>query len=253
MFRSFLLKPAVSILASGLVILLWQYVNSAGLVNRALLPPPSTVFPKVFELLVSGAFIQPLAYTMSLLLISFLIASVAGVSLGMLMGTSRTFYLLFDPLIEVIRPIPKVALIAPLFLLFGIGYQTMLIITVLAQFFPILLNTIHGAHGVDQVLLNTARTMRMSRLATIFKVVLPASLPMILAGMRLAIAIGLVLAIMSEMLAGDGGVGYLVLDYERSFETVSLFAWVCILAIVGLILAYGFEALERAVLPWRGH
>lgn len=248
-----LTKPAVAIGATAAVIALWQYANMAGWANRVLLPAPSTVFPQVFELLISGEFIGPLVYTLSLLFLSFSMASVAGVLLGLMMGTSKALYLLLDPLIEVIRPIPKVALIAPLFLLFGIGYQTMLIITVLAQFFPILINTIHGARGVDSVLLNTARTMRMSRSATILKVVFPAALPMILAGMRVAIAIGLVLAIMSEMLAGDGGIGFLVLDYERSFETVLLFAWVSILALVGLILAYGFEAFERVILPWRGH
>jgi ABC-type nitrate/sulfonate/bicarbonate transport system permease component len=128
----------------------------------------------------------------------------------------------------------------------------MLIIISLAALFPVLINTVQAVKGVDPVLLWTARTFRCSRSYTVFRVILPASMPLILTGMRVSLGLGLVLVVLAEMLAGENGLGFLILDMERSFRIVEMYAWVVILAVVGLALAFGFELLETRVVPWRG-
>jgi ABC-type nitrate/sulfonate/bicarbonate transport system permease component len=189
--------------------------------------------------------------TLGLLLGGYAIAAVLGVAVGVLMGWSRRADCLLEPLTELLRPIPKPALVPPLFLFLGIGLPTMLTIVALVAFFPILINTAQGVRAIDPVLLDTARTFRASRRSVLLRVVLPAALPMVMTGLRVSLALGLILAILAEMLAGQGGIGFVILDLQRSFDTTAMFAWLIILAALGLLLAAGFDFIERRVLPWR--
>lgn len=139
-----------------------------------------------------------------------------------------------------------------LFLFLGIGKATMVVIVVLAAVFPILISTFQGVRGLDPVLLETARTFQVSRWRTIFSIVLPASLPMILAGMRVALGLGLVLVILAEMLAGEDGIGFRVLDLQRAFQIREMFAWIFVLVVLGGGLMLLFDMIERRLVPWRG-
>lgn len=230
----------------------WEILSRSGVVNRALLPPPSVVLDTLLVVMKSRAFLTPLLHTMTLMFAGYAIACVLGVAFGIAMGRSEAIHNLFEPLAEMIRPIPKPALIPPLFLFFGIGVKTMLIIVVLAAFFPVLINTIQGVRGVDVTLVNTARTFRLSQTALTLKVILPAALPMIMTGMRVSLGLALTLTILAEMLAGESGIGYLILDMQRAFQIRQMYAWVVVLAVIGVALNALFEWVERRALPWRG-
>jgi ABC-type nitrate/sulfonate/bicarbonate transport system permease component len=242
---------ALGALGLALAIGLWEAVARSGIVNAVLLPPPSLIAPTLAGLVISGSFLAPLAHTLVLLLAGYSIACVLGITLGVAMGWNRDVYNLLEPLIELLRPIPKPALVPPLFLFLGIGPTTMVTIVALAAFFPIVINTVQGVRGIDPVLIDTARTFRCSPARTIFRVVLPAALPMILTGMRVSLGLGLVLVILAEMLAGEGGLGYLVQDMQRSFRVREMYAWIVILAATGLGLNAIFEAVEARAVPWR--
>ena len=231
--------------------LLWELICRAGLVNLSLLPPPSQIAPALWKILASGSFLTPLGQTLGMLLIGYTIACMAGVALGLLMGCSDYLYGLLEPLVEVIRPIPKPALIPAMVVFLGIGAGMKITMVALAALFPVLINTLQGVRGVDPVLLATARTLGCSRLATIRKIILPASLPMILTGMRVSLSMGLVLVILAEMLAAESGIGFLILDLQRSFQVRPMYAWIVILAAVGLTLNMLFELVEDRAVPWR--
>jgi len=104
--------------------------------------------------------------------------------------------------------------------------------------------------GVDPVLVATGRTFGLSRLAITLKIILPASIPYILAGMRVALGLALLMTILSEMLAGTGGLGYLVLESQRAFRIRQMYAWLVILAIVGLAINAAMAVAERRLVPW---
>jgi ABC-type nitrate/sulfonate/bicarbonate transport system permease component len=199
-----------------------------------------------------GAVVSPLIHTVVLFLVGYCLASIIGIALGVAMAISQTLYGLFEPLVEIVRPIPKSALVPVLFLFLGIGKATMVVIVVLAAVFPILISTFQGVRGLDPVLLETARTFQVSRWRTIFSIVLPASLPMILAGMRVALGLGLVLVILAEMLAGEDGIGFRVLDLQRAFQIREMFAWIFVLVVLGGGLMLLFDMIERRLVPWRG-
>ena len=122
----------------------------------------------------------------------------------------------------------------------------------LGVFFPVLINTIQGVRGVDPVMVDTARTFQHSRAAVLWKVVLPSAMPLVLAGMRIALGIALVLVVIAEMMAGTGGIGYLIIDLQRSFRIVDMYAWVVILAVLGYALNEVFVRIERRAIHWSG-
>lgn len=249
-------ERAVAILAGigsvGTLLLAWEGASRLGRLDPVLAPRPTLIVETLVELVGSGALWGPLGHTVGLFAAGYAIACLLGIGLGLAMGTSPALHGLFEPLVELVRPIPKPALVPALFLFLGIGSATMVTVVVLAAVFPVLISTLQGVRAIDPVLLDTARTFRMSRLRTIARVVLPAALPMILAGMRVALGLGLVLAILAEMLAGETGLGFLILDGQRSFQIREMYAAVVVLAVLGGGLTLAFDALDRRLVPWRG-
>ena len=244
-------RKGFGVLSVTATLLLWELICRAGLVNQSLLPPPSQIAPALWKILSSGSFLGPLGQTLGMLLIGYTIACVAGVALGLLMGCSDYAYGLLEPLVEMIRPVPKPALIPAMVIFLGIGAGMEITMVAVAALFPVLINTLQGVRGVDPVLLATARTLGCSRSETIRKIILPAALPMILTGMRVSLGMGLVLVILAEMLAAESGIGFLILDLQRSFQVRPMYAWIAIMAAVGLVLNTLFEMIEDRAVPWR--
>jgi ABC-type nitrate/sulfonate/bicarbonate transport system permease component len=234
----------------ALVLAALEYLTRTGVINRALFPPPSVVGGTFYDLLLQGSVLKPLGATLALFAAGYVLAVIGGVLLGLAMGTSRTINHLLDPLIESIRPMPKAALLPVLMLFLGFGAPMQITAVVLASFFPVLINTIQGVLGTDPVLTATGRTFGLSRTAITFKIILPAAMPYIFAGMRVAVGLALLMTILTEMLAGNSGLGYLVLENQRAFRIRDMYAWLVILAAIGLLINIAMARAERRFVPW---
>jgi ABC-type nitrate/sulfonate/bicarbonate transport system permease component len=246
--RASLVLPGLVFLALALAGLEW--LTQTGAINRALFPPPSVVATTLWGLLAGGAVLAPLGATLALFAAGYVLAVTGGVLLGLAMGTSPAVNDLFDPLIESIRPMPKAALVPVLTLFLGFGPAMQITAVVLASFFPVLINTIQGVRGTDPVLIATGRTFGLSRPAITFRIILPAAMPYIFTGMRVAVGLALLMTILTEMLAGSGGLGYLVLENQRAFRIRDMYAWLVILAAVGLVINVAMARAERRFVPW---
>lgn len=222
----------------------------AGWVNRVFSPFPSQIMLRLERVIGSPAFLDALGSTTGLLAAGYLLACAAGILLGLAMGYHRPTYALLEPTLELLRPIPKPALLPPLILLLGLGAAMKVSIVFLGALFPVLINTIQGVRTVDPVLVDVARTFRRGVLTTVFRVVLPASLPMILSGMRVSLGLGFILVTLSEMLTGSQGLGAQLVDAQRAFRVQEMYAWTVVLAALGLALALSFDALERRLIFW---
>jgi ABC-type nitrate/sulfonate/bicarbonate transport system permease component len=221
-----------------------------GLVNGAFVPRPTGVMLRTFDIVATGTLLWPLATTLSLLFAAYIGASVVAVVVGLVMGRSPAVNGLLEPTFEVIRPLPKIALLPLLILMLGLGTPMKLTVVGLTAFFPVLINTIQGAKGVDPVLIDTARTFGLGPVATLCKIILPAALPLILAGMRVGLALALIVMVTTEMVVGTGGLGFLIVDMQRSFKVLDMYAWLVVLAAVGLVLNGLFVAIERRAVHW---
>ena len=240
-------------LGAGVLVLALAGVEAAvraKWVNPALIPTPTDVAARVAQIVSSGELFAPLGTTLYLVFAAYFAASALAVGVGLLMGRLPPLYNLLEPLVEVMRPLPKPALLPPLILFLGLGDAMKLAVIGLGVFFPVLINTVQGVRGVDPVLVNTGRTFRCGRAALLFRIVLPAAMPLILAGMRVALGLGLILVVIAEMLAGTGGIGYLIIDMQRSFRVRDMYAWIVILALLGYALNAVFLKLEQRVIHW---
>jgi ABC-type nitrate/sulfonate/bicarbonate transport system permease component len=220
-------------------------------IDATLVPPPTRIAAVLGALIANGEIARPLLITLGHLATGFAIGATLGVALGVAMGYSPRVYRLFEPLVELLRPLPKPALVPALILFLGVGAAMKYASVALVVFFPVLLNTISGVRSVDATLMNTARTLRVGHRATLWTIILPSALPFIFAGLRISLALGLVLAVLSEMLAGNDGLGYLIVDMQRRFQLRQMYAWLVVLAVLGILLNVLFDWLERRSL--RGH
>ena len=177
-------------------------------------------------------------------------ATVAAVALGVTMGYSRAIYNLFEPLVELTRPIPKAALVAPLIFFLGLGDLMKVTVVALGAFFPILINTIQGVRGLEPELIFTARTFGAGTSSILAKIVLPAASPQIFAGMHISLGIGFVLVIIAEMISADGGLGFAIVNAQRSFRVREMYAWVVVLAVTGYAMNSLFMMARGRFLHW---
>jgi ABC-type nitrate/sulfonate/bicarbonate transport system permease component len=230
---------------------LLEFAAKTQLVNPTFLPPPTQIIAVLGGIVASGHVFPPLVQTIALLFVGYGIGCVLAICLGILMGYSRGVFNLLEPLIELVRPLPKPALLPALILFLGLGAKMEITIVALGCFFPVLINTLQGVRAVDPTLVDTARTFGHSRVAIWRRILLPASAPYILAGMRVSLGLGLILVVTAEMLSGTGGLGNAILDSQRKFQVTESYSWLVVLALLGLLLTWLFAAVERRLTFWQ--
>jgi ABC-type nitrate/sulfonate/bicarbonate transport system permease component len=175
---------------------------------------------------------------------------VVAVGAGLCLGLWRWLHNAFEPLIELLRPMPSPATIPIAILFLGIGDEMKVAVTAYACAWPILLNTIDGVRSVDRILFATAATFRLSPWARFWKVVLPAAAPQIVTGLRVSLAIALILVTTAEMVVSNDGLGYYVLDSQRTFRMPQMYAAVVALGVIGYALNRVFLAIDAWAMAW---
>jgi ABC-type nitrate/sulfonate/bicarbonate transport system permease component len=242
---------------SGFVLILallalWEASARLGWARSESWPPVTSVFAALVRGLVDGELTSSLLSTLRRMLTGYGIGSAIGVALGLLLGVNRWLRWLILPLVEAIRPIPVPAIVPPLILFLGIDDALKVFVVALASFFPALINTMAGVVGVDDVLLQTARTFRVGWGRTLLRVVLPATLPAIASGLRIALGLALVVTVVAEMIAGSAGIGYYIVQMQYAMRPEAMYAAVLSLALVGYLLNRLFLLTEARLIPWMG-
>ena len=237
----------------GIVIFLalWEALPRLGVVSDAYLSPPSAVLASIAQLVDTGQLWKHVAASLQRSLWGLLLASFSGVVLGLLIGSSKRLAAIVDPVLQLFRQTSAFALF-PVFILFlGIGELSKVAIIFWASFWPVLLSTVSGVKQVDRLFVNSALSMGASRRFVFFKVVLPASLPSIFTGVRLAGAYSITALVAAEMIGAHSGLGFLTLNSQETFQIPSMYAGILLLAVLGLLLNYLLALLERRLLRWR--
>ena len=184
------------------------------------------------------------------LLAGFAVAIVIAISLGVLIGTSRTVRGMLEPVLEFFRAIPPPVLVPIFILLFGIGDGMKVIVIAFGCMWPILLNTVEGVRAVDSVLSDTARVYRITGSARLRKLVLPSASPQIYAGLRQGLSVAIILMVISELFAASNGLGFAVVQAQRSFAIPETWAGMLMLGLLGFLLAMLFKVVENRQLAW---
>jgi NitT/TauT family transport system permease protein len=238
------------LLPLALVFAAWQAASSSGLLPKSLMPSFGAVVASLADLLITGEIFPHTVASLSRAGAGFGIAVVIGISLGILMARIRVIELAVEPILLLIYPVPKPALI-PLFMIWlGIGNFSKIAVIALACLLPIVVATYNGARSVDPVLLWSARARGTSEHRLLWRVVLPAALPQIAAGVRTAIAIALIVLVSSEFISSEAGLGYLIFAYGGVGADAAMLAVVLYLAVIGFLLDRLYLAGLRHVMAW---
>lgn len=180
----------------------------------------------------------------------YAIAVVLGVGLGLLLGQVRLLRRGLEPVVEFLRAVPPPALLPFALLVFGLGAGMKIFIIALVCLWPVLLSTVEGVRSVDPVLRETARVYRITPVRLLTRVVLPSASPKILAGMRTSLALSVVMMVVSELVASTDGIGYFVVQSQRSYAIADMWSGIVLLGLVGYLLNSAFLLVERRVLRW---
>ncbi|SDT47008.1 ABC transporter permease [Actinoplanes derwentensis] len=180
----------------------------------------------------------------------FLLAALIGVAAGVAIGSSRRLRAVTEPVLEFFRAIPPPVLVPVIMLFAGIGDAMKVIVIVFGCVWPILLNTVEGVRAVDSVVLETARSYGVTGTARITRVILPSASPQIATGLRQALSIAIILMVISEMFAASNGLGFTIVQFQRSFAIPEMWSGIILLGLLGFGLSLLFRLAERRALRW---
>jgi NitT/TauT family transport system permease protein/taurine transport system permease protein len=235
---------------------LWMLATTQGWVRPVILPPPQAVVRSFFDMIANGysgvAFHTHLLASLTRVGIAFVVGSALGVAIGMLRGRVSAVDAVFVVPAEMIRPIPPLGLI-PLFILwYGIGEASKVLLILTSVFLITMVSAQAGARSCPEDPLRAALSLGANRTQVFRWVVLPAALPHIMTGLRVALGTALSILVASELLGGDRGLGFIVLDASNFFRTTHVFAGVIIIGLVGLICDRSLALLARRLVHWEG-
>jgi ABC-type nitrate/sulfonate/bicarbonate transport system permease component len=232
------------------LLVLWEIAAASGIMPAMSFPRMSAILATWWSLVLSGELLGELLPSLWRMFAGYFVGVALGIVLGALMGYVRFFYNLLEPITEVLRPIPSPAYLPIVILFLGIDDEMKIFMIAFASLFPVLLNTYSGVRSVDPVQLQTARTFGVTGRKLLWQIVLPAASPYIFTGMRVSLALALIVMVISEMVAASSGIGYFILSAQRGFKIREMFAGVLTLAALGYILNRVFLAIEGRVLAW---
>jgi ABC-type nitrate/sulfonate/bicarbonate transport system permease component len=236
-------------LALPVVLVVVWWVSSAGSTTYYW-PPLSTILGRFDDTWFGGRMTTDVLPSIGRLVVGYAAAVVIGVGLGVLLGGNRDLRRACEPVLEFFRAIPPPVLIPILFLFAGIGTTAKVIVIISGAVWPVLLNTVEGVRAVDDVLADTSRSYGITGTARLRHLVLPAASPQIVAGMRQALSISIILMVISEMFASSNGLGFAIVQFQRSFAVPEMWTGILLLGLLGVVLSLLFALFERRVLRW---
>ncbi|MCG7381189.1 ABC transporter permease [Paenibacillus sp. ACRRY] len=241
----------IGMMLPAAVLIIWQIASSNGWVNAVLVPPPKDILTEFGRMISSGELLTNLRISAGRAALGFLIGGGLGLATGLWVGFSIKAERLLDPSLQLLRTLPHLA-VAPLFILwFGFGETSKILLIAKGAFFPLYVNAFLGVRSVDRHLFEVARVLEFTRLQTITKLIIPASLPSLFLGVRLSIAVSWLGLVVAEMMGSSSGIGYIIND-ARSFSLTSvIFVGIIVFAIVGKVTDSLVKLAEKKLLRWQ--
>lgn len=231
-------------------LLIWELTPRLGLVSSTYLPPASEVLLALGEAVTTSSFWLATWQTMFSWGLGLLLATAGGLIVGIVVGSSRFLRRATHSTIEFLRPIPAVGLIPLAVLIFGVNYESTIMLVVYACFWQVLIQVLYGVADIDTVASNTARSYGLKTMARIRYVVWPTTLPYFMTGLRLAASVALILAITAQLIIGSPGLGNEIALAQSGAAISTMYALILTTGLIGVIINLCVRGLEKAVLGW---
>jgi ABC-type nitrate/sulfonate/bicarbonate transport system permease component len=237
------------------MLLVWEIAVRSGLLDARFFPEPSSIVGTFYQMTFGTVWENSLTYhvgvSLSRAVIGFAIGAIPAIVLGAVMGLVPLVRAAIQPVVGAIFPIPKVAILPLLMLIFGIGEESKWAIIAVGVFFQVLIATAAGVANIDRIYLDVGTNFRAGKLATYLTIALPGALPMIFAGLRLGWGAALLLLVTAEMVSSQSGIGYLIWRAWQLMTVEDMYVGLVVIAFIGVISFWLLDALERKLLPWK--
>lgn len=242
-------KWVLRLVSLAVVFSAWQIVGSR--LNPIFLSTPAAVFEAGLKSIASGELPSAMLVSLGVVFSGFLAAIAVGVPIGLLMGRSRVAEYLLDPYVNALYVVPRIALIPLIIIWFGLGIPAQIVVVFGTSVFPILISTQTGVKNVGVNLIETARSFGASEYDLVRKIILPASVPFIMSGLRLGIGQAIIGMIVAQMFLGISGMGFMLVNYGNQFATSYVFVVVLALASLGVLLTEAVRQIESRFSHWK--
>ncbi|MEK3890167.1 ABC transporter permease [Bacillus sp. FSL K6-3431] len=233
------------------LLIFWEAAARVGLIEAHLLPAPTRIVQEIFEMGAAGTLFGHVGTTVFRVAAGFLLGTIAAVLFGSAVGYFTVLEKLMDPLIQAFRSIPSLAWV-PLFILWmGIGESSKVVLIAVGVFFPVYLNIVSGIQGVDRKLIEVGKIYGFTSTETLRKIILPASLPSFLVGLRSGMGLGWMFVVAAEIMGASQGLGYLLVVGQNTYSPELIIASICLFAVIGKITDSLLKKLEEKSLRWQ--
>ena len=233
--------------ATMIIVLIWHASIIIGIFRSSMLPSPAEVLFATLDLIEKGILFQHIQASILRVFAGFCLAVIVAVPFGLLLGTYKKLMRIFDPLIQLLRPISPIAWIPLAILWFGIGDVPAIFIICITAFFPMLIASVDAVKNIDPVIIRSAKNFGTEGLNMLIKVILPAAFPHIMVGMRISLSISWVIIVAAEMVGMRSGLGFLILDARNFLRTDIVIVCMIVIGVIGLLLDRLFLYLEGKV------
>jgi NitT/TauT family transport system permease protein len=248
--RDVLLSPnAIRTASVAVFFVIWEYYGRR--MDPIFMAPPSAIFEAAVQLIQSGALKKAMVQTLWPFSVGMALTVVVGIALGIIMAQWRTLEYVLDPFINALYAIPRIALIPLIILWAGLEFVGKVSILVSVAIFPITVNTFSGIRDVRGAMLEIGRAYGATEWQIFWKIVLPAAIPFIMAGIRLAVGLAIIGIIVAEFFTAISGLGGMIVEYANVFATAKLFVPIIVIALIGVVLTEFVMWLERRMSRWR--
>nr|WP_092074890.1 ABC transporter permease [Dendrosporobacter quercicolus]NSL49788.1 ABC transporter permease [Dendrosporobacter quercicolus DSM 1736]SDN19508.1 NitT/TauT family transport system permease protein [Dendrosporobacter quercicolus] len=241
----------LSVLSPLTLLLLWEVLAQVGAIDIRLFSSPTLIFKAFIPLLLSGDLFHHTAVSVQRVIFGFAAGSIPGIMVGISMGLSPLVRSAIEPMIAATYPIPKLALMPLILLIFGLGETSKIFTIAIGVFYLVVINTMAGVLSIDRIYLDVAKNFGASRKNFYLTVALPGALPMIFAGLKLGMGMALILIVAAELSAAKAGIGWMIWRAYDMFDIEQMFVALIMLSVLGYIFSLILDLLERLVLPWK--
>lgn len=240
----------IALLIVLFLLALWEWHARSGALSALFFPAPSAIARDILRLAANGELASHMIATLGRLVVAGGVGGLCGLAAGLALGWSPRLRAVVDPFVAAVHPIPKVAVLPLVMVIFGIGETSTIIVVALGTFFPMLINAMAGVRQIHPIHFEVAKSYRTSAFGMLSRVVLPGSLPLVLAGVRLSFNTALLLTISVEMVSARQGLGALVWFAWQTMRTADLYAGLLVIAAVGYLFNVALARLSRRLTPW---
>jgi len=241
----------LSILSPVTLLLSWEFLAYIHAIDIRLLSSPSLIIQSFIPLLLSGELLYNTAVSVQRVLWGFLGGSIPGILLGISMGLSPFVRSAIEPMIAATYPIPKLALMPLILLVFGLGETSKIFTIAIGVFYLVVINTMAGVLNIDKIYLDVAKNFGANRKNFYLTVAFPGALPMIFAGLKLGMGMALILIVAAELSAAKAGIGWMIWRAYDMFDIEQMFVALIMLSFLGYIFSLLLDLIEGWVLPWK--